>query len=112
MSLLDKKYNMKEPNVVYNLQISNPVMVKEVKNLVNKNLSGKMSSALTKIYSKWENVEVVVKVSISENNWLYDWDFILEYDGSTLNYSRKWFSILSDLVNHAFDNFKQWVLDK
>jgi hypothetical protein len=42
----------------------------------------------------------------------YDGNFKFEYDGEKLEYSREWFEILSDLVNHAFDNFKQRILAK
>jgi hypothetical protein len=106
---------MQKPNVVYKLEWLTEVMSEELKNLVDKNLfkeDAKMSSSLKKIYSKWEDIEVVVKITVTKvANW-YDGTFQCEYDGEVLEYDRKWFEILSDLVNHAFDNFKQRILAK
>jgi len=42
----------------------------------------------------------------------YDGNFKFEYDGKSLDYDRQSFEILADLVNHAFDNFKQRILAK
>lgn len=104
---------MNKPNVIYNLKITNPVMEKEVKDLVEYNLNVKMSSTLKKIYSIGNDIVVTVKVTVvdSSTSW-YDGDFRFEYNWESLDYSRQWFSILSDLINHAFDNFKQRILAK
>jgi len=106
---------MLKPNVIYKLDWLTEVMTEELKNLVEKNLlkeDAKMSSSLKKIYSKWDDVKVVVRVVISKAVDGYDGNFKFEYDGNVLEYDRKWFEILSDLVNHAFDNFKQRILAK
>ncbi len=103
---------MQKPNVIYNLNGLTDVMTDDLKMIVDKNLNQKMSSTLKKIYAKWENVEVVLKVTVSKVSDWYDWDFRFEYDGQSLDYSRKWFAILADLVNHAFDNFKSRTLSK
>ena len=103
---------MQKPNVIYNLNGLTEVMTEDLKTIVDKNLNQKMSSTLKKIYAKWENIDVTFKISVSKvSNW-YDWDFKFEYDGNSLDYSRKGFEILSDLVNHAFDNFKSRALSK
>ena len=103
---------MQKPNVIYNLNGLTDVMTTDLKEKVEKNLNQKMSSTLKKIYAKWENVEVTVRVTVSKVAKWYDWDFKFEYDGNSLDYSRKGFEILSDLVNHAFDNFKSRALSK
>jgi hypothetical protein len=87
-------------------------MTEDLKSIVDKNLKQKMSSTLKKIYAKWDDVVVTVRVSVSKVSKWYDWDFKFEYDGNSLDYSRKGFEILSDLVNHAFDNFKSRALSK
>lgn len=103
---------MQKPNVVYKLEGVTEVMETELKWLVEKNLEWKMESSLKKVYSKGEDVEVIVRVTITKVADGYDGNFKFEYDGKSLDYDRKSFEILSDLVNHAFDNFKQRILSK
>ncbi len=106
---------MQKPNVIYKLEGVTDVMEEELKFLVEKNLFSencKMSSSLKKIYSKWWDVEVVVRIVVKKVPDGYDGNFKFEYDGNSLDYDRKSFEILSDLVNHAFDNFKQRILAK
>lgn len=106
---------MQKPNVVYKLEWLTDVMSEELKGLVDKNLfkdDAKMSSSLKKIYAKWNDVEVIIRIVVSKAANGYDGTFQFEYDGDILEYDRKWFEILSDLVNHAFDNFKQRILAK
>ncbi|HKL43971.1 MAG TPA: hypothetical protein VJ892_01690 [Candidatus Absconditabacterales bacterium] len=106
---------MQNPNVVYKLDGVTDVMESELKSLVEKNLFGencKMSSSLKKIYSKGGDVKVVVRVTVKKVADGYDGNFKFEYDGKSLDYDRQSFEILADLVNHAFDNFKQRILAK
>lgn len=103
---------MQKPNVVYKLENVTAVMEKELKQLVDKNLEGKMESSLKKIYAKWDDVSVIVRITVSKVSEGYDGNFKIEYDGIWLDYDRKSFEILEDLVNHAFDNFKQRILAK
>jgi len=106
---------MQKPNVVYKLDWLTEVMTNELKGLVEKNLlkeDAKMSSSLKKIYAKWGDIQVVVKVLVEKVADGYNGNFKFEFDGEVLEYDRKWFEILSDLVNHAFDNFKQRILAK
>jgi hypothetical protein len=103
---------MQKPNVIYKLDWLTKIMEEELKNLVDKNLEVKMSSSLKKIYAKWGDIQVVVKVLVEKVADGYNGNFKFEFDGEALEYDRKWFEILSDLVNHAFDNFKQRILAK
>ncbi len=103
---------MQTPTIVYNLSLNNPLMEWEVKGRVEDNVEGKMTSALKKIYSKGEDVVCTIKVTITQVSEGYNGDFKIEYDGDGLDYVREWFEILEDLVNHAFDNFKQRILAK
>lgn len=103
---------MQKPNVVYKLEWLTEIMSNELKGLVEKNLEVKMSSSLKKIYAKWNDVEVITRIVVSKATDGYDGNFKFEYDWDVLEYERKWFEILSDLVNHAFDNFKQRILAK
>ncbi|MCK9466721.1 MAG: hypothetical protein M0P94_00090 [Candidatus Absconditabacterales bacterium] len=106
---------MQKPNVVYKLDGLTEVMTNELKGLVEKNLlkeDAKMSSSLKKIYAKGGDIQVVVKVLVEKVADGYNGNFKFEFDGEVLEYDRKGFEILSDLVNHAFDNFKQRILAK
>ncbi len=106
---------MQKPNVIYKLDWLTEVMTNELKDLVDKNLfkeDSKMSSSLKKIYKKGGDIEVVVKVIVKKVANGYNGTFNFEFDGKALEYKREWFEILSDLVNHAFDKFKQKILAK
>lgn len=103
---------MQKPNVVYKLEGITEVMEVELKQLVDKNLEGKMESSLKKIYAKSDDVEVLIRVNVKKVSEWYDGSFKFEYDGIVLPYDRDDFEILEDLVNHAFDNFKQRILAK
>lgn len=103
---------MQNPNIVYKLDWLTDVMSKELKKLVEKNLEIKMSSSLKKIYNKGWDVKVIIKINVFKVPDGYNGNFKFEFDGEELEYDRKWFEILSDLVNHAFDNFKQRILAK
>ena len=103
---------MQEPKVIYNLNGLTDVMTEDLKEKVDKNLKQKMSSTLKKVYAKWDDVDVIIRISISKVSGGYDWDFKFEYDWKSVDYSRKGFKRLADLVNHAFDNFKSRALSK
>lgn len=102
---------MKEPQVIYKLDGLTEIMENELKELVAKNIEVKMSSSLKKVV-KSDDVDVIIRVNVTKVPDGYDWNFKFEYDGEKLEYSREGFEILSDLVNHAFDNFKQRILAK
>lgn len=99
---------MAEPKITYKLDGLTEVMEWELKNLVEKNMTWKMSSCLKKIW----DVEVSLKIGVTKVSQWYDWNFQFDYNWETLDYAREWFTILSDLVNHAFDNFKERILWK
>lgn len=103
---------MYKPNVVYKLENITEVMEEELKQLVDKNLEGKMESSLKKVYAKSDDVEVLIRVTVEKVSDGYNGSFKFEYDGIVLPYDRDGFEILEDLVNHAFDNFKQRILAK
>lgn len=103
---------MQKPIIVYNLSLDNSVMEDELKWRVESNIEGKMTSALKKIYSKGEDVTCTIKINVTKVAEGYNGDFKMEYDGVGVDYIREWFEILEDLVNHAFDNFKQRILAK
>jgi pyruvate/2-oxoglutarate dehydrogenase complex dihydrolipoamide dehydrogenase (E3) component len=102
---------MKEPQIIYKLDGLTQVMESELKDLVVKNMDVKMSSSLKKVI-KNDDVDIIVRVNVTKVPNGYDGNFKFEYDGEKLEYSREGFEILSDLVNHAFDNFKQRILAK
>ena len=102
---------MKEPQIIYKLDGLTQVMESELKDLVTKNMDVKMSSSLKKVI-KNDDVDIIVRVNVTKVPDGYDWNFKFEYNWEKLEYSREWFEILSDLVNHAFDNFKQRILAK
>ena len=103
---------MQTPNIVYKLEWVTEVMETELKDLVKKNLEWKMESSLKKIYAKGDDVKAVVRISVTKVSEGYNGSFRFEFDWQSLDYDREWFEILSDLVNHAFDNFKQRILAK
>jgi hypothetical protein len=80
-----------------------------VKDLVEKNINGKMDAYLKKVFARKIDAEVTLKYTITyhEESKKYDADFILSYDGYDAIYQQEGFSILSDLVNHAFKRFKE-----
>ncbi|MBU0627254.1 hypothetical protein KKG31_05610 [Patescibacteria group bacterium] len=93
-------------------QFSKSVTVQDkklVKKIVEINLKGKMESYLKKIYARRMDAEVSLKYLITyhEESKKYDADFMLKYDGSQAIYKKEGFTILSDLVNHAFKRFKE-----
>lgn len=80
-----------------------------VQDIVQKNIVGKLDSYLKKVFARKDDAEVSVKYTISyhEESKKYDADFIFKYDGEEFIYKKEGFKILSDLVNHAFQHFKE-----
>lgn len=79
----------------------------KIKELVQKNLDGKMDSYLKKTTKK-KDAEVVVGYKIEKNKKnRYEAKFSLLLDGKQYMYvPRTPFKFEDDLVNHAFDHFK------
>lgn len=80
-----------------------------VKEIVQKNIAGKLDSYLKKVLKGKEDAEVSIKYTITyhEESKKYDADFIFKYDGEDFIYKKEGFKILSDLINHAFQHFKE-----
>jgi len=80
-----------------------------VKDIVQKNLDGKMDSYFKKIYAHKDTAEIRIDYVIEQNKqgkWVGDFKFI--YDGEVFKWStgEGWFKIIEDIPNHAFEHFK------
>jgi hypothetical protein len=85
-----------------------------LKQLVDKNLEGKMSSYFQKVLAHKPDAEIyldyhIIKKTISNT---YDGKFRLHMDGNDYPYHREAFQNPEDLVNHAFDRFKETLSKK
>lgn len=80
-----------------------------VKDLVQKNLEGKMDSYFKKIEAKKGSAEIRIDYKITENKkGKYEWSFNFVLDGKILLYTNKVaFKLMEDVVNHAFKHFKE-----
>lgn len=86
-----------------------------VKDIVQKNIEGKMDSYLKKIYAKKDTANVRIEYSISKNKqgkWVGDFKF--NYDGEMFKWStgEGGFKIIEDIPNHGFEHFKTHLSDK
>jgi hypothetical protein len=79
----------------------------KIKDLVQKNLDGKMDSYLKSV-SKKKDAEIIVDYKVEKNKKnRYEAKFRLILDGKQYLYMPKNpFKFEEDLVNHAFDHFK------
>jgi hypothetical protein len=87
---------------------------KLVKSIVDKNVAGKLDSYLKKVIGGKKDAEVVIKYTITyhEESKKFDADFIFTYDGDEFIYKKEGFKMVSDLVNHAFQHFKEALSKK
>lgn len=78
-----------------------------LRNIIEKNVTGKMDSYLKKITSK-KDAQVVLDYKIEKNKHnRYDAKFRLVCDGKQYMYMTKTsFKFVEDIVNHAFAHFK------
>lgn len=85
----------------------------EVKQLVTKNLSVKMDSYLLPYQQKNAPMSLVIKIEKNKRN-RYDGMVRMMLDGKTLLYKThgNGFQIVADIVNHAFDRFKEQLAHK
>jgi len=100
------------PHVVYTFADLDETEKNLVRSVVDKNLSEKMSSYLNKVIKHSSDVEIRFDITIHKNKRTtggYDGSFLFFYSGqsSPVLYKREDFARLDDLVNHAFDHFKQ-----
>lgn len=86
-----------------------------VKDIVKKNIEGKMDSYFKKIYDKKETAEIRIDYSMSKNK-LGKWtgNFRFNYDGKTFKREtgESGFKIIEDVPIHAFDHFKTHLSDQ
>lgn len=105
----------KKPIISYQF-VDVPANMQEiVKELVKKNLEGKMDSYFKKIYSKKDTAEIRIDYSIIKNKqgkWIGDFKF--NYDGELFKRTTgdSGFKIIEDVPIHAFDHFKTHLSDK
>lgn len=86
-----------------------------IKEIVQKNLDGKMDSYFKKIYSKKDTAEIRIEYIISQNKLgKRKGDFKFNYDGEIFKRSTgdSGFKIIEDIPNHAFEHFKTHLSDK
>jgi hypothetical protein len=89
----------------YNVPVYKQRMIKDI---VEKNIDGKLDAYLKKVYTK-KDAEVRVNYKIQRNKqWRYEAKFLFDCDGQIFTYGSKvWFKYVEDLVNHAFKHFKE-----
>ncbi len=82
-----------------------------IKTVVQQNLDGKMDSYLKKIYDNKENAEVRIEYKVSQNKTgKFESSFLFHFDGQQFLYNNKTaFKYPEDLVNHAFQHFKEYL---
>lgn len=101
----------KKPVISYQF-VDVPIEKQEiVKDIVQKNLEGKMDSYLKKIYAKKDTAEIRIDYKITENKkGKYEWTFNFAFDGKIFLYNNKIaFKYIEDIVNHAFKHFKEFL---
>lgn len=79
-----------------------------IKNIVTKNLDGKLDVYLKKVVQK-KDAEISLDYKIQQNKQSkYEAKFLFMVDWKPFAYSSKtWFKYVEDLVNHAFARFKE-----
>lgn len=82
-----------------------------VKDIVQKNLEGKMDSYFKKIYANKDTAEIRIDYKITETKQKkYTGAFNFSFDGKTFVYNNKIsFKFVEDVVNHAFKHFKEFL---
>ncbi|MFA6256196.1 MAG: hypothetical protein WC606_03350 [Candidatus Absconditabacterales bacterium] len=80
-----------------------------VKEIVQKNLEGKMDSYFKKIYENKDTAEIRIEYKITRTKQgKYTGDFKFNYDGAVFTWTtgEGGFKIIEDVINHAFEHFK------
>lgn len=99
----------KTPVISYQFVDVRPENQELVKNIVQKNLEGKMDSYFKKIYANKDTAEIRIDYTISQNKQgKYQGSFKFNYDGELFTWTtgEGGFKIIEDVVNHAFEHFK------
>ncbi len=91
-----------------------PALQQDIKELVEKNISGKLDRYLKSILDKKEDAEIIIDISIKKNKqWKYEGSFRFDVDGNLIVYHNDIpFKNINDLVNHAFDHLKITLSNK
>ena len=81
-----------------------------IKDIVAKNLEGKMDTYLKKVTVK-PDAEIRIDYKIQQNKQgRYEAKFLFGCDGKQFVYNNKTaFKYVEDLVNHAFEHFKEFL---
>ena len=100
-----------QPKVTPNFQGVEPAVQEKIKKLVQMNIDGKLDSYLKKIYKHKEDAEVRIEYKLVWNKQKkYECSFLFDFDGETFMYKSKVaFKFPEDLVNHAFEHFKEYL---
>ncbi len=105
----------KNPVISYQF-IDIPTNMQEIiKEIVQKNLEGKMDSYFKKIYANKETAEIRIDYVIKKNKQgKWQGDFTFTYDGKIFTWStgEGGFKIIEDIPNHAFEHFKTHLSNK
>jgi len=104
----------KKPVISYQFVDVPDNMQEIIKNIVQKNLEGKMDSYFKKIYAKKDTAEIRIEYVIKQNKLgKRKGDFKFNYDGELFKRSTgdSGFKIIEDIPNHAFEHFKAHLSD-
>lgn len=79
-----------------------------IKNIVTKNFNGKLDVYLKKVFAK-QDAKIRLDYKVQQNKQSkYEAKFLFTVDGKPFAYSNKTgFKYVEDLVNHAFDRYKE-----
>ena len=80
-----------------------------IKDLVQKNIEGKMDAYFSKVGANKPDAQIRIEYKIQQNKQKrYEAKFVFSYDGKLYTYVNKMaFKYVEDLVNHAFKHFKE-----
>ncbi|MEI6118793.1 MAG: hypothetical protein WCP92_06305 [bacterium] len=105
----------KKPVVAYQFLDIPANMQEIVKEIVAKNLEGKMDSYFKKIYANKDTAEIRIDYVIAKNKQgKWKGDFKFTYDGKIFTWTTGdgGFKIIEDIPNHAFEHFKTHLSNK
>ncbi len=102
---------LNKPKVTPNFQWVEPMVQEQIKHLVQVNIDGKLDSYLKKIYKHKADAEIRIEYKLIWNKQKkYECSFLFDFDGETFMYKSKVaFKFPEDLVNHAFEHFKEYM---
>lgn len=108
-----EKNSLMKPKVQINFGNLEKPTHESVEMLISENLEWKMSAYLKKIYSNYADAEIIFDISLSKNlnDETFNGIFHMTYPGmkDTLSYERERFNNLLQLIDHAFQHFKEFL---